>query len=54
MSRHISLVLADQIIELLQGSGSTEAERYVALEVARALVPVMPNASCSAEDKEVT
>jgi hypothetical protein len=47
--RHISLVLADRILELLQESGASEAERYCALDVVRAIVPVLPNASCSVD-----
>ena len=48
-TRQISLLLADRIIELLQESGASEAEKHAALEVARAVVPVLPNASCSVE-----
>ena len=47
--QHISLLLAEQIVKILSESGASEAERYAALEVARALVPVLPNASCSVE-----
>lgn len=47
--RHISLLLADRIIELLQDSGASEAQQYSALDVARAIIPVLPNASCSVE-----
>lgn len=47
--QHISLVLAERIIDLLAESGASEAEKHVALEVAKAMVPVLPNASCSAE-----
>jgi hypothetical protein len=52
--RHISLMLADRILELLQESGASEAERYCALEVAKAIVPVLPNASCSIEANEAS
>jgi hypothetical protein len=47
--RHISLVLADRILLLFEESGASEAERLSALDVVRALVPVLPNASCSGE-----
>lgn len=48
-SRHISIVLAEKIISILEESGASEAERHVALAVARAMIPVLPNASCSVE-----
>ena len=51
--RNIALVLADRILEILEESGASEAERYCALEVAKAIVPVLPNASCSVEANEV-
>ena len=47
--RHISLVLADRILDILEESGASETEKYAALEAARAIVPVLPNASCSIE-----
>jgi hypothetical protein len=50
--RHISLVLADRILDVLEESGATEAEKYCALDVAKAIVPVLPNSSCSAEANE--
>jgi hypothetical protein len=49
---HISVVLANRILEVLEDSGATEPEKYAALEVARAVVPVLPNASCSIERSE--
>jgi hypothetical protein len=48
-SRHISLLLADRILDVLEESGASEAEKHSALAVVRAIVPVLPNASCSAE-----
>lgn len=50
--RHISLLLADQIIDILQDSGASEAEKYSALDVARAVVPVLVNA-CSVEANDL-
>jgi hypothetical protein len=51
--RHISLLLADRILEVLQDSGASEAEKYSALEVVRAIVSVLPNASCSVETNDL-
>jgi hypothetical protein len=48
-NKHISLALAEDILNLLEESGASEAEKHVALEVAKAMVPVLPNASCSIE-----
>lgn len=48
-SRHISLLLADRILDLLEESGASETEKHAALAVVRAIVPVLPNASCSTE-----
>lgn len=47
--RHISLQLADQIIELLQASQATELEKDVALSLARTLLSVLPGSFCSRE-----
>jgi hypothetical protein len=47
--RHISILLAEKIIQALEESGASEAEKHVALEVVKALVPVLPNASFSVE-----
>lgn len=52
--RHISLLLADQILKLLEDSGASEAEKHAALGVVRAVVPVLPNASCSVENNDAT
>ena len=43
------LLLAEKIIELLNESGASEAEKHAALGVVRAVVPVLPNALCSIE-----
>lgn len=40
--RHISILLAEKILGMLEESGASEAERHVALEIARAIVPVFP------------
>ena len=50
--RQISFVLAERILELLEESGASEPEKYAALEAARAVIPVLPNASCSVEANE--
>jgi hypothetical protein len=52
--RYLSLLVAERIIEVLNESGASEAEKHVALEVAKAMVPVLPNASCSAEANDPT
>jgi hypothetical protein len=44
-------LLAEKIVEVLEESGASETERHVALEIAKALVPILPNASCSIEAK---
>jgi hypothetical protein len=51
--RPISLVLAEQIIAMFEESGASEAQRYSALEVVRAIVSVLPNASCSVETNDL-
>jgi hypothetical protein len=38
--RYISIILAEQIIELLDNSGATEIEKIVAVEVAQKIVYV--------------
>ena len=38
--KYISMALADKILQLLEESGASEAEKLVALDVARAVVPV--------------
>jgi hypothetical protein len=50
--RHISMVLGERILALLEESGASETERHAALDVARAIVPVLPNAACSVEANE--
>jgi hypothetical protein len=50
--RHIALVLADRILEILEESGASEAEKHAALGAARAIIPVLSNASCSVEANE--
>ena len=50
--QYLSLILAERIIEVFEESGASEPEKYAALDVARALVPVLPNASCSVENNE--
>jgi hypothetical protein len=50
--RHISLVLAERILDLMEESGASETEKHAALGAARALIPVLPNASCSVEANE--
>ena len=52
-ARHISIILGEKILELLVQSGASETERHAALDVARAIVPVLPNASCSIEKAEI-
>ncbi len=47
--RYLPLMLAERIIEALNESGASEAEKHAALAVVRAMVPVLPNASCSIE-----
>ncbi len=47
--QHISLLIAEKIVKVFEESGASEAERHAALEVAKAMVPVLPNASCSIE-----
>ena len=47
--RYMPLLLAEKIIELLNESGASEAEKHAALGVVRAVVPVLPNALCSIE-----
>ena len=46
---HISLLLANRILEVFEESGASEAEKHAALAVVRAIVPVLPNATCSVE-----
>ena len=53
MERHISIVLAERIVELLQESEASEAQRLMALDVAKVLVPVLPKASYSPEANPV-
>lgn len=53
-SRSISLLLADRILDVLEESGASEAEKHAALAVVRAIVPVLPNASCSGEANDPT
>jgi hypothetical protein len=51
--RPISLVLAEQILDMFEESGASEAQMYSALDVVRSLVPVLPNASCSIEANDL-
>ena len=37
---HHALIMADQITQMLDNAGLTETERYVALNVAKALIAV--------------
>ncbi|MGB8030673.1 MAG: hypothetical protein WCF30_13550 [Terracidiphilus sp.] len=50
---HISLQLANRILEMFEESGASETERHAALAVVMAMVPVLPNASCSVEKNEL-
>jgi len=47
--QHISLLLAERILKIFEESGASEAEKHAALGVVRAVVPVLPNASCSVD-----
>jgi hypothetical protein len=51
-NRYLALMLAERILEMLEESGASEAERHAALEAAKAFVPVLPNAACSVESRE--
>lgn len=39
-AKHISILLAEQILELLHNSGASEIEKLVALSIAKTVVPV--------------
>lgn len=40
--KHICLMLAEKVMMLFEEAGASEIERLVALDIARALVPVAP------------
>lgn len=39
---HISMILAEKILTLLEESGAAEIEKLAALDIARSVVPVSP------------
>jgi hypothetical protein len=47
--RYLAFLLAEKLIDTLNESGASESEKHAALAVVRAMVPVLPNASCSAD-----
>ncbi len=53
-TRHISVLLAEKITEFMREAGASETQMFAALEIARALVPVLPNASCSPEQNPIS
>ena len=44
----LPLILAERIVDLLNDSGASEAEKLVAVAVVKALIPILPGSVCAA------
>ncbi len=51
---HISVILAEKIVRLLDDSGASEVEKSIAVDIAKALIPVCRNSVHSVSDEQAT
>ncbi len=51
--KYLSMILAEKLLQVLDESGASEIQKLVALQVARAVVPVSTGSVCAIYEEEL-